>query len=101
MVLAAIAGMADSVTIARGHPALATATRHMLEMLSAGSLFTVSLGVRGGSATPLGRVAIAIICLEGFGLLLLLAGGWYGGELVFRYGIGRSTDEKDDRVAGP
>jgi uncharacterized membrane protein len=100
MVLAMIAGVADFAALARGHPALDTATRHMLVMLSAGSCFVVSLAFRGGPAPPSGRDAIVIVGLEGVGLLLLLAGGWYGGELVFRYGIGQSTAEDDDRVGG-
>jgi uncharacterized membrane protein len=39
------------------------------------------------------------LALEGLGLLLLSAGGWYGGHLVFHHGVGRDADavEKQKR----
>jgi len=90
--VAAMAGAADYAAIEQGERAQKLATNHMVLMLFAVSLYAASLFVRGGPTPPVGSSRIAAIALEGLGLILLGAGGWCGGHLVFHYGIGR--DEK-------
>ena len=86
---AACAGAVDYASIPQDDPALATANRHMLLMLCAVSPYVLSLVVRGGAAAPHGASLAAVFALEGLGVLLLAAGGWYGGHLVFHHGVGR------------
>jgi uncharacterized membrane protein len=95
---AACAGAVDYAAIPQGDPALSTANRHALLMLCALTPYVLSLVVRGGAAAPHGAKLVAVFLLEGWGLLLLSAGGWYGGHLVFHHGVGRDREaEKPKR----
>lgn len=78
------AGFIDYAWLPNDHPALGTANAHMLLMSSATIAFLVSLLVRGGPAAT--TLAIAFSAL---GITLLVAGGWLGGTLVYRHGVGR------------
>jgi len=90
MVPAALAGFLDFVAIARDHPAEATAMRHLVVMSTAVTLFATGLVARGGIGWPNsdGRAWAYAGCIA-IGMLLLMIGGWLGGELVFRHGLGR------------
>lgn len=89
---AATAGFVDYAAIPQDDPAQATATRHMLLILAALAPYATSLAVRGGPAPPAaGSATVAVLLLEALGLLLLSAGGWYGGHLVFHHGVGREA----------
>ncbi|HJQ23712.1 MAG TPA: DUF2231 domain-containing protein [Blastocatellia bacterium] len=90
----AMAGAADYAAIGQGDRAQKLATNHMVLMLLAVSLYAASLLVRGGPTPPVGLSRAAAMALEGVGLILLVAGGWCGGHLVFHYGIGRDTNEE-------
>lgn len=78
------AGFMDYTSLPNDHPALGTANAHMLIMASATIAFLVSLLVRGGPAAT--TLAIGFSAL---GTALLVAGGWLGGTLVYRHGVGR------------
>ena len=91
---AATAGAIDYAAIKPKSPAVPLATTHMLLMLTAVSLYVVSLLMRGGPAPVVGGNRILVLILEGLGLITLVAGGWCGGHLVFHHGIGR--DQTDD-----
>lgn len=83
---AAATGLADIVALA-GKPAAAdTASRHMSVMLGAALLFGLGLFLKGGAGPVEGIMAIAILGLSLSGTMLLLWGGWLGGELVHRHG---------------
>jgi uncharacterized membrane protein len=94
--LAALVGAVDFASIREGHPALGAATRHMLLMLTAVTPYLASLLVRGGAAPPAGGSLLAVLGLEAVGVLLLSVGGWYGGHLVFHYGVGGDARGADD-----
>jgi uncharacterized membrane protein len=94
--LAAFAGAVDYAGIRQDHPALGAATRHMLLMLTAVCPYLASLLVRGGAAAPAGKSLFAVLGLEAVGVLLLTVGGWYGGHLVFHYGIGGDAQGADE-----
>jgi uncharacterized membrane protein len=85
-VVAMLTGAHELIALARDHPAQALATRHMLVMASAWTLFVVSLVARGpydsGSPPPW---AVVI----GFTAFATMAyGGWAGGHLVYHHGVG-------------
>ncbi|HEU4389159.1 MAG TPA: DUF2231 domain-containing protein [Blastocatellia bacterium] len=89
---AATAGFVDYTAIEQADPAQRTATRHMMLMMAAVSLYSTSLIVRQGSSRPAGISLIAVFVLEGAGALLLGAGGRYGGHLVYHHGVGRDPE---------
>jgi hypothetical protein len=60
----------------------------MLLMLTAVTFFGVDLLVRGGAAPPHGLARLGIVAIDVAGAVVLMIGGWYGGELVFGHGIG-------------
>jgi len=68
------------------------ATRHMLAMVSAVTLFALGAWIRGGASAepPLATIALGFV-----GAVLLGAGGWMGGVLVTRNQI-----SVDHRYAG-
>lgn len=86
---AAGSGFIDYLAIETGHPSENKALVHMLVMLAAVSLFAVSLLFR---YTPIispegDRITAIALSLAGAGTLLI--GGWFGGELVYGYGLGK------------
>lgn len=87
-VLAALAGAVDYALIPEESRAARAALRHMLLMLSALAPYLISLIVRAGATPPVGNSLFVVLALEAAGVLLLSIGGWYGGHLVFHYGIG-------------
>lgn len=93
-VLAAFAGAVDYAAIPQESAALGTALRHMLLMLAALGPYLISLLVREGAQPPEGRRLVSVLALEALGALLLSVGGWYGGHLVFHYGIGSDAEKQ-------
>lgn len=94
-VLAAFAGAVDYAAIPQSSSALGTAIRHMLLMLAAICPYLISVLVRGGAGPPAGGKLVAVLVLEAVGMLLLSVGGWYGGHLVFHYGIGGDAQKQE------
>lgn len=87
--LAATTGFLDYLTLEdRKGPAFRTATNHMLVMLTGVSSFLGSLIAQGGPDAVSGTRAGVAVGFAAFGALLLMLGGWLGGELVFRHGVG-------------
>ena len=86
---AAGAGAVDYAAINEGEQVVKLATTHMMLMLLATGMYVVSLLVRGGPLPPVGVNRILALILESLGLILLMAGGWCGGHLVFHHGVGR------------
>jgi len=90
--VAMLTGALELIAVARIHPAQVVATRHMLAMASAWTLFVVSLVARGpyGSGPP-PNWAVAV----GFTACAAMAyGGWAGGELVYRHGVGMNESAR-------
>jgi len=81
--LAAVPGVVDFLSVVPPHSsAKRRATRHLLSNTAALTLFALAWFLRGESP------AAAVIAPEVLGLLLLGAGGWMGGTLVYRNQIG-------------
>ncbi len=88
-VLAAVTGFLEYLGLPPGVRAMQTATAHMLVMLTATGAFVASWLLRSGTAAAPPPFAVGLSLA---GLLLLLVGGWLGGTLVYRYGVGRPDD---------
>ena len=82
----AITGFADWLQISRGTPLWRVATAHMIAMLIATGFFLVAIGA-GYSDGMDGAVANGAFVLTLIGYLVLTAGGWLGGSVVFHYGM--------------
>ena len=89
-VLAAVAGLVDFLRAVEG-PARATGTWHLFANVAALAAFAIGWLLRDGPV-PAEERRVAILALDAVGLLLLGIGGWLGGELVFRHGVGRRTE---------
>jgi hypothetical protein len=61
-------------------------------MLAAVSIFAVDAALRIDGAVLAGGTRMAAVALSAFGLVTLLVGGWYGGELIHRHRIGQIDD---------
>jgi uncharacterized membrane protein len=89
-VLVAVAAMAtgasDFASLARAHPAADTAVWHMLAMGTAWLLFVASVALRGWPASGPPPVAASVAAFAGFASMV--GGGWLGGQLVYRFGVG-------------
>jgi len=95
--LALLAGFVDYALLRSDHPAQSTATWHMTFMTAAAGLFLVSAWLRGGPVAP----PTAALGCSVAGWLVLLAGGWLGGTLVYRYGVAVETAEGSSRSRPP
>ncbi|GBC85556.1 hypothetical protein HRbin11_02006 [bacterium HR11] len=83
-----LTGLLDYLALPADHPAVRAATVHMTLMLTATGAFTTSLVLRVGVSPPTGVRWLAALVFSGAGLAALVVGGWWGGELVLRYGVG-------------
>lgn len=90
----AATGFLDYLKLDRTSRAFGTATTHMLVMLTAVSTFAGSAIAHGGPAAVSGGRAAVVIGLAAGGALLLGFGGWLGGELVYRRGVGVEAHER-------
>ena len=87
--LAAIPGFADLIKIPQAETANArTALIHASLALTMLSLFGIAFALRGGVT---GSPGVLVLGLEVAGALCLAVTGWFGGELVFRRGVGVET----------
>jgi uncharacterized membrane protein len=94
---AASTGLLDARRIGPDDPAGRTVNRHMLLMGAATMIFVGNLLVRGGTGELAGmQAAVAAACTL-LGNATVVAGAWFGGELVFHHGVG--VAEQPERVA--
>lgn len=96
-----LAGLVDYATIASGERALVTATAHMVAMLAAVACLGGDLLLRGGPGARHGGGLLVSLVLDGLGGLVLIVGGWLGGELVFVHGVGRVVARSDPATPQP
>jgi uncharacterized membrane protein len=81
--VAALPGFIDLVKLSEGARSR-TGARHALIMLAAASLFGVAFAFRSRAQIP-----GALVCsLDALAALTLAVGAWFGGELIFRHGVG-------------
>jgi uncharacterized membrane protein len=94
---ALITGVIDFLAIPQKGAAERVAMRHMTIMILAIMMFAGSFFIRFGVEVPSGWRLISSVTLSLLGLIFLFGGGWFGGQLVYRYGVGSETihDETD------
>ncbi len=85
--LAAAAGFVELLKLPEGHPTERTASIHMGFALTSWCLYAGSLFLRIEQQHLIAPNVWALL-LSGLGLLMLLATGWLGGQLVYRHGVG-------------
>jgi len=90
-VVAAVFGLLDLATLARGTAARRTALIHMGLNLGAVVLFAVNWAVRASQDHD--EVSVVGLVLSVIGLLAVGVSGWLGGKLAYRYGV-RVADER-------
>ncbi len=98
----ALTGFADWVRIERGTALFRTATGHMVAMLIATAFFLIAIGA-GYSDGIEGALPDGAFILTLVGFLMLTAGGWLGGSIVFNYGMRvlNLVEEPAHRAASP
>lgn len=79
----AASGLWDYISLSPEHPAQGTAVRHLTLVVAALAGFAGS-GILHFTQGP----SLYTLALSSAGEVLLLAGAWHGGELVFRYRVG-------------
>ena len=87
-ILAMLAGLMELSKVPEGQP-LRDTYRHMGLMLVAFSLFTVRLLLGLEQFQPVAP-NLALLCVDVGGLISLVFGGWFGGQLVYQHGIGKN-----------
>jgi uncharacterized membrane protein len=84
--LAAVTGLADWLSITRGTPLWRTATTHMIVMVLATVLFAAA-AIVGYAGYDDGEVGTGPLVLVLCAFVVLTAGGWLGGAIVFVHGM--------------
>lgn len=78
---------------------VAPATRHMMFMCSAWIFYLVALFSRTTHFVPVPNPSAISYSFSLCGFLLLMLGGWQGGELVYRYGAGKMVDANRNKTS--
>lgn len=82
---AALTGLADYLGMVGGSRKKQVATRHLIAQLTAVGAFGLSL--RWRIRRPGRRTPRPALILAGVGLLALVVGNYFGGQLVYRHGM--------------
>jgi uncharacterized membrane protein len=101
-VLTALTGLADWLTITWRTPLWWTATWHLLVMVSATVFFGLA-AIFGHDGWQRGDVDAGPFALNLVGFVLLAAGGWLGGTIVFVHGMRvlNLVEEPPGRASAP
>ena len=57
----------------------------------------IALSLRAGPGPPPEGRSMAVVSIEVLVALLALTGGWLGGRLVYRHGVGRASGAQENR----
>jgi uncharacterized membrane protein len=83
---AMIAGFFEYASIPREHAAQGRAVAHFMAMGTAWLMFVAALALRGWPTGAPPPVLASVVAFAAWAAMA--AGGWWGGMLVYRYGIG-------------
>jgi uncharacterized membrane protein len=91
--LAAVTGLVDFMRLKDPSPRLTTtALRHAGAAVVSLGLFVIAFALRGGASR---EPKLHVVALELVGAFALAVTGWFGGHLVFGYGVG--VERHDER----
>lgn len=93
----ALSGFLEYAAIPDKHPAIRKGTWHMVVMLFAAALFTASFLVRKGPELLTGNQMWLALALSLTGAIVVLIGGWLGGDLVAHFGLGTEFFKESDQ----
>jgi uncharacterized membrane protein len=96
---ALVTGLIDFLSIPKEGTVERIAILHMTIIITAIILYTGSFFIRIGVEIPSGWRLISSVSLSSIGLIFLLIGGWFGGQLVYRYAAG-SNPIDDESESG-
>jgi uncharacterized membrane protein len=101
-VLTASSGLADWLTITWRSPLWWTATWHLLAMLGASAIFALAAAF-GHDRYVAGTMGSMTFAATLVGFVVLTLGGWFGGSVVFVYGMRvlNLVDEPPARAVTP
>jgi uncharacterized membrane protein len=97
----AITGLIDFASIPRHSPAENIAIWHLIANSTAILSFGGSLAALGRPAPSTPERLHLALALSAFGLVVLLAGGWLGGHLVYRHGVGVEKEARTPERGPP
>jgi uncharacterized membrane protein len=87
-VLAMIAGLVELRAIDESGEAMQVATWHMMVMATAWVFFLLALVLPISAGLDPATAQLVGVLSAGAGFLLMGAGGWLGGQLVYEFGVG-------------
>lgn len=90
-IVAAVAGVVDYIALPHDHPAEGDAMRHIMAVLVALTFFVGALLLQGGAEPPGEGEEFWTLATMITGAATLGLGGWYGGVLVYRHGLGQEN----------
>lgn len=92
---AAASGILELRHLPRGFRAHGVLIAHIVLMAAATIWAGVGMVLRAGPGAPDTGRALPVTVVDAIVALLVLAGGWLGGRLVYRHGVGQMTDEHE------
>lgn len=96
--VAGMAGFLDLMSIPTGTRVWRIGLLHLTCTLGATCIFVLAWLLRRSDPGPAAGTAIGYLVLSLAGLVVLTAGGYFGGELAFRYGVRVAAES--DQLAG-
>jgi uncharacterized membrane protein len=85
--VAMIAGLLELRSIDSGSAAMRVATQHMMMMATAWFCFLLAMMLSISAGLDRVTAQFAEVAAAGVGFLLMSVGGWFGGRLVYEFGI--------------
>ena len=94
-IFAMAAGLLELRAIDSQSEAMRVATWHMMVMATAWVCFLLALllSISAGTTLDHATAQLAGVASAGVGFLLMSAGGWLGGRLIYEFGIGVRSDK--------
>jgi len=93
-VIAAAPGLVDYAGITGKGRLKRIAVAHLLLNVGALAIFGTSFGLRWGEQATRTASLLPVV-MAGLGVLFVVAAGWYGGEMVYKYKMAVSEPDKE------
>lgn len=87
-ILAMLAGLFELRSIASDSQAMLVAVWHMMIMLTVWVCFLGAMLLSASTGIDHSTAQVGAVACAGVGFLLMAIGGWFGGRLVYEFGVG-------------